>query len=116
MKRFSLLAVIGSILIFSGIYRSLHSQPVPSTNLAVISNQQSATAAAVNLGNNVISTLCIKALHANTMAVYLGGSTVTTGTGMELQADQSWCGNLSNTNQIYLIGTGSISWIGTKNR
>ena len=94
---------------------ALFSQPVITTNITVLSGQQTATSTATNLGNNVIKTLCVKALDGNTGTVYLGGSNVTTGNGMELIKDQSWCPNVSNTNSVYLIGTGGgVSWIGTK--
>lgn len=113
MKRFIAIGLVIAAISIGALF----SQPVITTNIAVLSGQQTATTSAINLGNNVIKTLCIKALAANAVNVYIGGLGVTTSTGMELAAGDSWCGNVSNTNSIYVV-TGSsspaVSWIATK--
>lgn len=110
MKRlFAVLAVLALLSL-----PALFSQAVITSNITVLSGQQTATATATTLGNNVIKTICVKALDANGSSVYLGGVGVTTSTGMELIKDQSWCANVTNTNSVYLVGTGSVSWIATK--
>ena len=89
---------------------------IPAGSSQPFSNQQAATGSAVALNNGTsqpLKTICVKALHANVSAVYLGGAGVTTGTGMELQADQSYCGAIANANTLFIVGTGSVSWIGT---
>lgn len=95
----------------------LTAQPVPTTNITVLTGQQTVTTSAVNLGANIIKTLCVKALAANTGNLYIGGSNVTTSNGMEMAAGNSWCGNISNTNSVYIVAgssVGGVSWIATK--
>lgn len=108
------LLIIG--LCFLGVTQFSRSQPSFTTGSAqTFSGQQTATGSAVALNSGTsrpLKTICVKALHANTMAVYLGGSGVTTATGMELQADQSYCAAVTDAVNIYLVGTGSVSWIG----
>lgn len=116
MKRLVQIAVLTAITLLVVIPHTV-SQPVPTTNITVLNGQQTVTTSAVNLGNLVIKTLCVKALAANTGNLYLGGSTVSTSNGMELAANQSWCANLSNTNSVYIVAgssVGGVSWVATK--
>ena len=85
-------------------------------NAAVLSAQQAVTASAVALAANPAKTVCVKALVGNTINVYLGGSGVTTSTGLELVPNQSVCLAVSNSNLLYVIATttgASVSWIAT---
>ena len=88
----------------------------PSGNAQIYNGQQAVTGTAAALASQPLKTFCIKALHANTIAVYVGNSSVSTANGMELQADQSWCANIDNANRVYVVATttgASVSWIGT---
>lgn len=77
-------------------------------------NQQTATGSAVALTPNVPTVaVCIRAALANTGVVYAGVSGVTTGTGFELPTTVPVCIPVSRTGQIYIIGTGSVSWYTT---
>lgn len=107
--------VISFILIsLFGVFHSLGQNSEIKGNAQIYTNQQTVTATATALASQVLKTICIKALHANTAVLYIGNSGVTTANGMELAADQSWCAAVVNANQIYIIGTtGSVSWIGT---
>ena len=87
-----------------------------NSSAQVFTGQQAVTGTATALASQSLKTFCVKALHANTIAVYIGVSGVTTSTGMELQADQSWCANIDNSNRIFVIASttgASVSWIGT---
>jgi hypothetical protein len=70
-----------------------------------VTNQQAVTASAVALPSNAVHGVCVKALSANTIPVYVGFSGVTTSTGYQLNAGDSVCGQLSNTNLIFVIAT-----------
>jgi hypothetical protein len=86
-------------------------------NGAVTSGQLAVTASAQALaGSAVIKNLCVKALNANTINVYLGPTGVTISTGMELAAGQAVCMPLSNVATLFVIASttgASISWIAT---
>jgi hypothetical protein len=90
-------------------------QPVQSAgNGTVLSGQQAVTGSAVMLATNTIKTVCIKALAANTINVYVGPSGVTTSAGMELAPGNSYCAPATNTNLFYVIASttgASVSWI-----
>lgn len=93
-----------------------HSQSENFSNAQIYNGQQPVTGTATALTNQPLRTICIKALHGNATAIYLGNSTVSTSNGMELQADQSWCANITNANLVYVVASGagpSVSWIGT---
>lgn len=109
IKKLLIIGMLG--LLFGSAQSSLN-----TSNAQVYNGQQTATgtAAALNGGTSrPLKTICVKALHANTGTVYLGGAGVTTATGMELIADQSWCADVTDATVIFLVGTGSVSWIGT---
>jgi len=88
----------------------------PSGNAQIYHNQVAVTGTATALSAQPLKTFCIKALHANAIAIYIGNSGVTTSNGMELIADQSWCGNIDDAKRIYVVASttgASASWIGT---
>jgi hypothetical protein len=83
-------------------------------NASVLSGQQAVTVSAAALGTNTTKTVCIKALAANTMNVYVGASGVTTATGMELAPGNAYCVPATNTNLFYVIASAtgaSVSWV-----
>lgn len=83
---------------------------------SIVTGQQAVTASAVALTTITTRSVCVKALDGNSTVVYIGPSGVTTGTGMELGAGESFCSAMPNTNVFYVIaaGTGNaVSWIGT---
>ncbi len=85
-------------------------------NAAVISGQQAVTGSAVVLATNTMKNICVKALAANAINVYIGPSGVSTSTGMELAPGDSWCGPVTNSNVIFVIASttgSSVSWIGS---
>ena len=80
---------------------------------AFLANQQAVTASAVALATNTVKGLCVKALTANTINVYVGGSGVTTSTGDELGPGDGRCYPLNNTNLVFVIASttgASVSW------
>ena len=87
---------------------------VPVQSTTALSGQQAVLSTAANLGNNALTNgICVKALLANSINVYVGGSGVTISTGQELGPDESFCYSYSNTNEVYVIAstTGAkVSW------
>ena len=112
MKRLLFLAL--AFLVFSASPQSTPPS-LQTGNIQVFTGQQTATGTATALASQALKTICIKALHANTSAIYLGNSGVTTGNGMELMADQSYCQAVGNANQFYILQSsgGGVSWIGS---
>jgi hypothetical protein len=87
-----------------------------SGNAADASGQQAVTASAVALATNTLKNICVKALAANTINVYLGPSGTTISTGMELAPGNAVCMPITNSNLLYVIASttgASVSWIGT---
>jgi hypothetical protein len=88
---------------------SLASAPTTPTQPAgfgaLIGFQQAVTASAVALATNASHSFCVQALPANTITVYVGPSGITTSTGFPLQAGQTACWSLSNTNLVYVIAS-----------
>lgn len=101
------------------IVRNIPSGTQPVTfggNSSVFSNQQAVTATAAALPSNPTKGVCVKALVANTLNVYVGASGVTTSTGAELAAGDSLCLPVTNSNLIFVIASStgsSVSFIGT---
>ena len=79
----------------------------PSGLSSVKSFQQAATTGAVALTSNVCTMMIIKCDDASTVPIYIGGSGVTTSTGFQLQPGQGISINVLNTNDVYIVGTGS---------
>lgn len=76
-------------------------------------NQQAVTASAVALASQAAKGVCVQALLANQIDVFVGASGVTTSTGYPLTPGSSWCGNLSNVNQVFVIASttgASVAW------
>lgn len=85
-------------------------------NAAVLSGQQAVTGAAVALATHTIKNVCIKALLANTINVYVGPTGITTATGMELAPGDAVCLPVLNTNLLFVIAStvgNSVSWVAT---
>ena len=79
----------------------------------VTSGQQAVTGTAALITGTSYGNICIKALAGNSINVYLGGPGVTTSTGMELAAGNSYC-SPSNQSEFYIVASttgASISWI-----
>ncbi len=79
----------------------------------VLSGQQAVTATAAVVTGTSYGSICIKALAGNSINVYLGGKGVTTSTGMELAAGNSYCAP-NNQNEFYVVASttgASISWL-----
>ncbi len=91
-------------------------QTIPFGNAAILSGQQAVTNAAVALATNTIKNICVKALDGNTAVVFVGPTGITTATGMELGAGESYCTGLTNSNLMFVIATAggqSVSWVAT---
>lgn len=105
------LALIGAGVLMLG------QQPVTVVgNAAVTSGQVAVTGTAAALGGGAAKNVCVKALNANVLTVYVGGSGVTTATGMELAASQAVCLPVNNSGNLYVIASStgaSVSWIAT---
>lgn len=85
-------------------------------NGTVINAQQAVTASAVALATTTSKNVCIKAMVANTINVFVGATGVTTSTGMELPPGVGVCLPVSNANLLFVIASttgASVSWIGT---
>jgi len=104
-----------------GAANAIHVQPGTGANFAtteqsaaaILAGQQSVTASAVALATNTTKEVCVKALLANTINVYVGPSGVTTSTGLELGPGDSYCTRVTNTNALFVIAstTGAgVSW------
>jgi hypothetical protein len=81
---------------------------------SITSGQQAVTATAAALPSSTTRSVCVKAVVANSINVYLGPSTVTTSTGMELAPGDVICLPLANPSAIYVIASttgASVSWI-----
>lgn len=104
-----------------GAANAIHVQPGTGANFAtteqsaaaILAGQQSVTASAVALATNTTKEVCVKALLANTINIYVGPSGVTTSTGLELGPGDSYCTRVTNTNALFVIAstTGAgVSW------
>lgn len=86
-------------------------------NPTVFSNQLAVTGTAQALSSSTpIKNICVKALAANAINVYVGPSGVTDSTGMELAANQAICMPTNNVANLYVIASttgASVSWIAT---
>lgn len=83
-------------------------------NGTVFSGQQAVTGTAAAVSGPGAGTICIKALAANSINVYVGGAGVTTSTGMELAAGNAYCAPTSHANNFYVVASttgASVSWI-----
>ena len=84
------------------------------SNGTVSSGQQSVTGTAAAITGTGAGTICIKALAANAINVYIGPVGVTDSTGMELAAGNAYCAPTSHANNFYVIASttgASVSWI-----
>jgi hypothetical protein len=83
----------------------------------ILSGQQAVTATAASLSANVLTRgLCVEALSTNTISVFVGGSTVTATTGIELPPGASYCSPLSNTMLLFVVASStgaSVTWSGS---
>ena len=76
-------------------------------------NQQMVTASAVNLGTAAAKTVCVEALAANAIPIFIGPVGVTISTGFPLAAGQPACMAVTNTNLVYVIASttgASVAW------
>ena len=80
---------------------------------AFVSGQQAVTGTGVALATQAARAICVVALLANTIPVYVGASGVTTSTGMQLSPGQGFCQPVNNVNLVFVVAstTGAIvSW------
>lgn len=86
-------------------------------NGSVVSGQQAVTNAAVALTTTTLKTICVKNILTSTASAYIGPTGISTSTGFELGIGETWCGNVSNANAVFVIAaansTSTVSWIGT---
>jgi hypothetical protein len=107
----------GLLIIVLSVMLVLNFPPKPAHAQAigyVKSGQQAVTASAVIVTGISYGTVCIKALNANQINVYLGGPGVTDSTGMELAPGNAYCAMGVNANPFYVIASttgASVSWI-----
>src|SRR6185437_1199522 len=74
-------------------------------NNTVLSGQQAVTATAAALASNTAKNICVKALIANSINVYVGPAGITTGTGLELAPGDVACMPVANTNLVNVIAS-----------
>lgn len=75
--------------------------------------QQAVTGSAVALATHTARAVCVVALAANTIPIYIGPSGVTTTTGLELAPGASTCQPVNNSNLIFVVASttgASASW------
>lgn len=80
----------------------------------VASGQQAVTGTAAVVTGISYGTVCVKALAANSINVYLGGPGVTTSTGMEMAAGNAYCAPAVNALPFYVVASttgASVSWV-----
>jgi len=85
-------------------------------NAALLSGQQAVTGTAAALATHASKSVCVKALLANTINVYVGTTGVTTSTGFELTPGAGLCMALSNVNLVFVVASttgASVSWAST---
>ncbi len=79
-----------------------------TTSQTVVALQQTCTTSAVQFSTNTLTNgVVIKALTTNTGTAYIGPAGVTTSTGFPLKAGEAISYAVANTNQLYLICSGS---------
>lgn len=87
---------------------------LPST---LVNNQQTVTGTATALPSGALTVgVIFEALSTNTVSIFVGGSGVTTSTGIELQPGGALSAAVSNTNLLYVIcasGSPVITWLGS---
>ncbi len=113
------LMVLGSSLVFSILTVAfLMTMPPKQVHAQAIgyvgSGQQAVTATAALVSGISYGSVCIKALQANGINVYLGGPGVTTSTGMEMAAGNAYCLPSVNAGPFYVVASttgASVSWI-----
>jgi hypothetical protein len=82
-------------------------------NGTLVSGQASVTATAAALASNSAKGVCVNALAANTIPVYVGPSGTTTSTGFQLVPGAGICFAVSNSNLVYVVASttgASVSW------
>lgn len=86
--------------------------PISTTPLATVYNGSKTvpTVTAETIGSQATTSVTIKALSTNTVAVYVGTTGVTTSTGFELLAGESVTLDVNNLSKIYVI-SGSSSQV-----
>jgi hypothetical protein len=75
--------------------------------------QQAVTGTAAALPSNAARSVCVQALQANSINVYVGTTGVTIGSGLELQPGQSTCQPVNNSSLIFVVGSttgASVAW------
>ena len=89
-------------------------QTAPIGAAAFTTNQVAVTGTAAMIdAGTAARAVCVEALAANTINVYVGGAGVTISTGLELQPGQSTCQPVNNTNLVYVVAstTGAgVAW------
>jgi hypothetical protein len=85
--------------------------PYGFSNLATGQVTSGATATQLNGGASApASEVVLVAAKANSGPIYVGGSGVAVGTGLELDPGVPVVLHISNINALYVIGTGTLSW------
>jgi hypothetical protein len=82
---------------------------IPGGGTFSTTNQQAVTASAAALPSNAAKRVCVQGLVANALDVFIGVTGVTTATGYPLTPGSSWCGTVSNSNQIFVIASSTGS-------
>lgn len=72
----------------------------------LFTGRQTVTTTATALASHAAGEFCVKADDENgTVAVYFGAAGVTTATGQKLNAGESTCLRLSNTNKFFVVAS-----------
>ncbi len=87
---------------------------LPST---LVNGQQTVTTTAAALPSKTLSQgVILESLSTNTVSIFIGDSSVTTSTGVELQVGAALSAAVSNLDVIYVICASSspvITWLGS---
>ncbi len=88
----------------------------PTQPSAFVNGQTTTTGSAVQFAANTLTVgVIVQALSTNAASIYIGGATVSSSNGMELQPGQATSVAVSNTNTLYITGTNGdkACWIGS---
>lgn len=84
---------------------------------SIVNGQQTVTASAVALPNKHLTQgVILEALSTNTVSIFVGGSGVTTSTGIEIQPGGAVSAAVNNLDIIYVVCASTspvITWLGS---
>ena len=119
--------ICGALALFLGfgvvlnlVPPAAQAQAVLVSGSTVLSGQASVTATAAALPNNAVRSVCLTVASGSSNTAFVGGSSVSTTTGFEIQKSSASvqptvCLNVNNTAAVFAVssGTATLDWIAT---